>query len=416
MNIKSLIGGMLILATSVYSHAGRFERSGEQRDKLIKGASVWADPGDISKKDMVKGPGKKYAPGQNISCTFYDTYYKELQGTGKTAKFWCIEDGKDPETEAIKIKYGSGNGEIYGEVISSRLLWALGFYADKNYPITADCKNCPPDPWGYLNKMAEYKALENRNNDRADSRRDSLAQDLLRQQKIRKDLNEKSMKETGKPYAVHYDPAATETKFKGKAIYLKGQEKAGFGLNELGKIEESAGGSTRAQIDGLKLMLAFIKHSDNKPENQRFVCPDENAVLDEKGEMVDCKQAAVVIQDVGATMGNGATMALGFIGGIHAEAKVDLNSWKKTPVWRDRANCVTNLNKQFNGSMGDTKISEAGRKFLADLLSQLTDQQLLDLFTVAKVEARSGGQSKAQDWVTVFKAKRDEIVSAKCGE
>jgi hypothetical protein len=64
-------------------------------------------------------------------------------------------------------------------------------------------------------------------------------------------------------------------------------------------------------------------------------------------------------------------------------------------------------------------ISEAGRKFLADLLVQLTDQQLRDLFEVAGVDRRvtSDGAAvgaRVDDWVAAFNAKRQQIVMHHC--
>ena len=78
------------------------------------------------------------------------------------------------------------------------------------------------------------------------------------------------------------------------------------------------------------------------------------------------------------------------------------------------------LGKSHSGTLGDPKISEAGRRFLADLLVQLTDRQLRDLFEVAEVERRqfkSDGLSSpglVGEWVATFKQKRDEIVMNHC--
>ncbi len=52
-----------------------------------------------------------------------------------------------------------------------------------------------------------------------------------------------------------------------------------------------------------------------------------------------------------------------------------------------------------------------GRKFLADRLLLLRDQQIRDLFKAAMAERRGG---TVDDWVRVFKRKRDEIVMARC--
>ena len=53
---------------------------------------------------------------------------------------------------------------------------------------------------------------------------------------------------------------------------------------------------------------------------------------------------------------------------------------------------------------------------LADLLVQLTDAQLHDLFEVARFPERVGGgrQATVDEWVGAFKRKREEIVSASC--
>ena len=64
-------------------------------------------------------------------------------------------------------------------------------------------------------------------------------------------------------------------------------------------------------------------------------------------------------------------------------------------------------------------ISEAGRKFLADLLVQLTDRQLTSLFEVARMPARArvAGQPEGDsvgEWVAAFKAKREAIVEHHC--
>ena len=59
-----------------------------------------------------------------------------------------------------------------------------------------------------------------------------------------------------------------------------------------------------------------------------------------------------------------------------------LEQWAKTPIWQDAKACVGKLNKSMTGTLSDPVISEAGRQFLADLLVQLTDSQLHDLFEV----------------------------------
>ena len=75
--------------------------------------------------------------------------------------------------------------------------------------------------------------------------------------------------------------------------------------------------------------------------------------------------------------------------------------------------CVANLHWTWSGSLSDPRVSEAGRAFLANLLNQLTDTQLTDLFTVARFTERDPTATVAQ-WVDAFKAKRAEITNRKC--
>ena len=71
--------------------------------------------------------------------------------------------------------------------------------------------------------------------------------------------------------------------------------------------------------------------------------------------------------------------------------------------------------------MHDPVISEAGRKFLADLLAKLSETQIHDLFEVARFPLRKLQEPPLQpervttdDWMRAFKTKRDEIASHHC--
>jgi hypothetical protein len=59
------------------------------------------------------------------------------------------------------------------------------------------------------------------------------------------------------------------------------------------------------------------------------------------------------------------------------------------------------------------RISEEGRKFLSDLLNQLSGRQIRDLFDVARFTKRDPSASLA-DWVNAFKAKREAIATRTC--
>ena len=83
-------------------------------------------PGDISSRNIRVGPqdGNGFQPEAVVNCE-----YVEEKQTG-TPKFDCALSPDDK----IRVKYGEDNGEVYSEVAATRLLWALGFGADRVYP------------------------------------------------------------------------------------------------------------------------------------------------------------------------------------------------------------------------------------------------------------------------------------------
>jgi hypothetical protein len=206
-----------------------------------------------------------------------------------------------------------------------------------------------------------------------------------------------------------FDPAAIERKPEGRE--MKAEEGPGWGWPDLALVDEAQGGAPRAQRDALTLLAVFMQHTDSKPEQQRLLCLSRG--LTGSGM---CEKPFLMVHDVGLTFG-----AANFFNRT-ATGSVNLAQWSKTPVWRDASACVGHLSKSHTGTLDDPTISEAGRAFLADLLVQLTDQQLRGLFEVARVDLRSdkpNGSDAARaaivgDWVTAFARKRGEIVATHC--
>jgi hypothetical protein len=101
---------------------------------------------------------------------------------------------------------------------------------------------------------------------------------------------------------------------------------------------------------------------------------------------------------------------------------MNLAGWSSMPIWKTPTGpCTGNLPKSFTGTLGDPLISEGGRAFLADLLQQLTDAQIRDMFEVARVtlRVRDPGHAKSgfptvDEWASAFKQKRAEIVNRRC--
>jgi hypothetical protein len=102
-----------------------------------------------------------------------------------------------------------------------------------------------------------------------------------------------------------------------------------------------------------------------------------------------------MLQDVGSTFGPN---------------RVDLEAWKTSKIWEDRAACKLSMEElpYGGGTFGPTRVSERGRRFLARMLEQLTDAQLTDLFTSARFDKPRSALKQASpvpEWVHVFKTR-----------
>ena len=310
--------------------------------------------------DLKAGPRGKgaFAPNETVTCDYVRKVMK-----GRSPKFTC----RISEGDEVKVKYGPNNGEVYGEVAATRLLWALGFGADRMYPVRVVCRGCPPDP-----------------------RQDPA----------------------GRPGEVVFDPAAIERKMPGEV--LETEEDSGWAWPDLDLVDEAAGGAPRAHRDALKLLGAFLQHTDSKPAQQRIVCVSKDLSKDAAKEGDPCRDPFLMLSDVGLTFGHANVFNRNTPGSVNFE------EWSQTRVWKDPAQCVADLRKSWTGTLENPRIGEGGRKFLADLLTQLSDAQLHDLFEVARFSRRSktvGGGPDAMTtdgWVDVFKRKRGEVVNHTC--
>ena len=327
----------------------------ESRAALVARAQVWT-PTDIPNMDVRRGPAAADAPEATLRCEYVD---KNLDG--HSPKFQCrIAPGDE-----IKVKFGLGNGEVYGEVAASRLLWALGFGADRMYPVRVICRGCPEDVGGDL--LPDGSRL--------------------------------------------LDPAVVERMMPARDLPA-GFEPA-WSWTELDLIDANAGGATRAERDALKLLAAFIQHGDTKPEQQRMVC-----IADGAGRTSDrCERPFMMLNDVGLTFGRAN------IANTNAIGSVNLDEWASAPVWKGTNGCIAHLPKSFTGTLKDPVISEEGRRFLAGLLTQFSQGQRRDLFEAARVDlrARPAGESGStaphiEQWVEVFNRKEAEIARRRCLE
>jgi hypothetical protein len=310
---------------------------------------VWREPPQpVASADLAANPEgpDTFGRDEDVSCTF-----RLHPSAGWNPKFECAL----PTGEEVKVKYGHGNAEVFGEVAATRLLSALGFGADRMYVVrSVKCRGCPLHPYPKVPLL------------------DAVGRDEGRE--------------------VTFDVAVLERKMAGRPV--RGATAVGWAWFELDQIDPAAGGSSRAEVDALRLAGVFLGHWDNKSSNQRLVCLEEGPTPDA------CAHSFAYLQDVGQTFGPRA---------------VDLESWRRTPIWADPATCrVSMKDLPYQGAtFGEARIGEAGRRFLGDRLRQLSHAQIVGLFAGARFPLllrRPAANRDVEAWARAFEDRVGQIV------
>jgi len=324
--------------------------SRQERADAIGRAGVWRAPRvPIASVRLI---GELKGPS-HLDCRFL---VAPLGGT--TPKFDCLlASGKK-----LRTKYGHVP-EIPAEVAATRLLSALGFGADQVTLVERiRCYGCPLDPF--------------------------------RTTKVVDTTHTKSQYERSINYQrfTDFEWVAVEERLAAHPIEAEGHE--GWAFFELDRVNSALGGAPRAHVDALRLLAVFLAHWDNKAENQRLVCLSPTWT---KGK--PCPEPFLMLQDLGATFG---------------PRKVDLDGWERAPIWKDRPTCTVSMADlpHGGGTFAETRVSEKGRQFLAELLGQLTDTQVEGLFSAARFDKQKGLLSAAapvSEWVRVFKRRVREL-------
>ena len=324
------------------------EVSDAARAEMLVRAQLWRPPPAPVNRASLAGDTL-----DELSCKFK---VSDLGGT--TPKFDCIlESG-----EQVRIKYGSGP-EVPAEAAATQLLKRLGFGADDVALVRRlRCYGCPKEPFSVMKAVEVTRA------------------EALYKQVVDFDKYEE------------FEWVAVERKIDARPIET--DKIKGWSFFELDGIDPSRGGAARAHVDAIRIMAVLLAHWDNKSENQRLVCLTEKWPEDSP-----CPEPFLLLQDVGATFG---------------PAKLDLAAWEQTPMWADRQACSMSMQGlPFGGAtFGETRITEAGRRFTARLLSQLSREQLTELFTYARFAEPRGvfaPSHPVSEWVRVFQKKVAEI-------
>jgi hypothetical protein len=158
-------------------------------------------------------------------------------------------------------------------------------------------------------------------------------------------------------------------------------------------------GAPRAEIDAFKLWLAFIDHGDTKTDNHKLACLKSS----KDGDKRICEEPVFYVSDMGSTFGYSSA----------SEKKATLAAWKsKDPIKVSGGMCTANAK-----SVGDTRISEAGRRLLAGNLQRLLDAER-ENGLITRVFAASRNDERDQPpalWTAEFERKARMIIDAHCG-
>jgi hypothetical protein len=288
---------------------------------------------------------------------------------GTLPKFYCSVDGNIDENGKLvvyKVKpqfkgqsRDKRDGEIYGEFLSSRFSKAMGFFADDEWVADVTCPDC--------------------------------------QKSLTKPFQ-------GTSWTPFQPAAGIEVSIAdGIDVACSGEDNVDLSpsLEKLDQSAAAAGNDASAEIDAFKLWLAFIDHGDTKKQNHKIACLAHH---DNADGSRSCDQPIFYVSDMGSTFGFSSA----------SEKKATLDLWrKKEPIRIDDGRCNSTAK-----SIGDSHVTEAGRKLLADNLQRLLDAEAQDGL-ITRVFAASRNAERDQSpaaWTAEFVRKAKTIINARCRE
>jgi hypothetical protein len=303
--------GLLLIVAAACLHAFAQEArpiaaivtSPTARASYLARAAIWKDPGALTPQDILKGPANPHGFDQSgvFTCSFAQP---GAQLGGASRKFLCRTD----DGQTLQVKYwdpaaNEGNREVFSGVAATRLMWALGFNTVPVWPLNLRCRNCPADP----------------------------------------------MSGRGAPADRDYLASTTDRPGSEGALILSSQNTdQGWSWRELEEATASLPPgpertAQRTQFSALTLLAVFVQHGDRKSEQQRLYCAgpvDADAgtiqtprarspVLLERPGAMSCAEPAVVISDVGATLGGAGRTS------SEVNAKMNLERWRERRLFED---------------------------------------------------------------------------------
>jgi hypothetical protein len=357
----------------------------------IQAATLWR-PVDDASVDLVQGPSRGVNKAglprtlPNDTVVVCDFKAKELGGT--TPKFDCDHlsvyrsmDDAARKRNAIphalkkaKIRYGEAPGDVkpYSTIITTRVAWALGFFADIETPVRAViCNGCTSDPF-HQKSPAAGKSFT--------FTTASLEQPVELTGIIGIDDNGKDI-----PYSQARGPEAAWYWTEGHTI---------------------TDPDRRAQFEALELLAAFFKDGDTKAVQNRLGCPPGE--FDKKTGI--CRMPVMAVHDFGNSLGSDGMR-------VHP---LDFTAWSSAKIWDDPKACRTAIRNNIgNGSgLDHPVIHQQGLKLLADNLQRLIsdDDSIVAIFSVAKIAQYDdhGTKHTAREWADLFEKRARMIIDSRC--
>jgi hypothetical protein len=340
------------------------------REESIRQARVWSHPSWISSEfafdssfdismSPTGDPRDVVFSQEELRCEVTAKSLSHSLG-GKTRKFYCeLQPDAISKTDLVKFKYKHIDGEVPGEILGTRLLWALGFASDRIFPVERlNCFGCSEDPF-------------------FDRRKD----------------------DSPEAHPRLFERVSAERQYPGEEIKLPLE---GWRFNELMELLPADVGAREDAIekrDALRLLAVFMRHADNKGPNQSLVC---NGKVSPEGGCTG--ETTLYIQDIGTSFGYGTSEK-------RIPSKVNLREWKNVPIWRDAARCVAELGPNDCREMETPEISRRGHALLARLLHGFVGGsegrlRVRRLFQMAHAEDRGGS---LDEWTDVFVSKVREL-------
>jgi hypothetical protein len=343
--------------------------SAEVREEVIKQLSV-ADAEYMNKNVRVD-----VLDELNANCKGFVTYVRNAEGNivkptvdcnyvaddgldGMSPKFKCKFTNVLGETKKLKVKYGynviQSGKEIATGIVGPSMARLMGFKADTYCPAIVNCKGCSADPWS------------KDENNQYHSSKPAIAKST-----------------------TTFNYALVEIKLEGWKVSepRNGAKKPlGFDWEELKSVDdtlsESLKDQRRIEREAYMLWINFIYHTDADAHNNRLIC-EKLAEEDSSVQVPKCGVAAGYVHDYGDAFKRmnltEFTNTLVFFNGftkLHPFAS-----------WGTAGNKCVGTMSGGEGAISNAEFSEEARNVLLERAQQITKEQLLDLFSLAEVNA-----------------------------